>query len=371
MEAAAITVPLSQVSLSALERGYAHDAVDSGWISGTGSYVRDFEAAVGARVERRHVVAVANGTVAVELALHALGIGAGDEVIVPAFTFVAPAAAVRAVGATPVFADITAESWTLDPAQAAELVTPRTRAIVGVDLLGHPCDAEALSALGVPLIEDAAQAHGAGFRGRPAGSLGLVSTFSFHANKTISTGEGGCVATDDPAIAERARLIANHGMTAARPYWHTVVGHNFRMTNVTAAIGVGQAARWDELVAARRRAAAAYDRLLDGAGVLRRPVAAWATEACWIYSVAHPERARLVAALRAEGIDARPLWPALPELPPYRDSPAGSYPVACEVAETAFWLPTWAGMEEETLARVAGTLRAALHAGPVPAVVHA
>jgi perosamine synthetase len=236
MELPPIDVPLSRVTLSDLERTFAHAAVDSGWISGTGGYVRDFEQGLAARLGRRHVVAVGNGTLALELALLALEIGPGDEVIVPALTFVAPAAAVRAVGATPVFADVTAESWTVDPARAAELVTPRTRAVVAVDLLGHPCDADSLAALGVPLVEDAAQAHGALYRGRPAGSLGVVSTFSFHANKTVSTGEGGCLATDDPGLAERARLIANHGMTAARPYWHTVVGRNFRMTNVTAAI---------------------------------------------------------------------------------------------------------------------------------------
>ncbi len=353
-------IPLSSPSLSSREKELVMEAIESGWISGTGSYVRDFEKAIAARIQRRHVVAVSNGTVAVELALRGLGIGPGDEVIVPALTFVTPAAMVCAVGATPVFADVEEATWTIDPDFVANVITQKTRAILTVDLLGHPCDYDRLAGFGIPIIEDAAQAHGASYRGRPVGSFGRVSTFSFHANKTIATGEGGCVATDDPELHEHLRLLANHGMTPERPYWHTVVGHNFRMTNVTAAIGLGQVERWDELVAARKKLAAQYDDKLGGLDIGRRPIARWAEEVCWLYTVHHPQREQLLKHLRAEGIDARGIWPDLPALPPYNKFKGSPCPVAREVSRNAMWLPTYAEMDEKIVAEVADTLKEAL-----------
>lgn len=349
-------IPLSSVELSQLERGYAKDAIDTCWISGTGAYLTRFESSLAQRIGRKHVIAVANGTVALELALLARGIGPGDEVIVPALTFVAPAAAVRAVGALPVFADITEESWTIDPEIVRRLITPKTKAVIAVDVLGHPCDFDSLRRLGVPVIEDAAEAHGALYRGRPAGSFGEVSTFSFHANKTITTGEGGCVATDDDSLAEAMRLIGNHGMTKERPYWHPVVGHNFRMTNVAAAIGLGQVERWDEMVAARNRVARRYDELLGERIVRRRPVASWAAEACWLYTVTATGREAVIRFLRDRGIDARAIWTALPDLPVYRESLRGDYGVARRIAGTALWLPTWAHMPDEDISYVADAL---------------
>jgi perosamine synthetase len=349
-------IPLSSVNLSHLEREYAKEAIDTGWISGGGKYLTGFEAALAQKIGRQHVIAVANGTLALELALLAQGIGAGDEVIVPALTFAAPAAAVRTVGALPVFADITAESWTIDPEHVRRLVTDKTKAVIVVDVLGHPCNYESLEPLGIPIIEDAAEAHGALYRGQPVGSFGVMSTFSFHANKTITTGEGGCVATDDDSLAANLRLISNHGMTTARPYWHPVVGHNFRMTNVMAAIGLGQVERWDEMVAARNRVARLYDELLGDAIVQRRPVASWATEACWLYTVAATDREPVIAFLRAQGIDTRAIWTALPDLPIYAESLRGDYSVARRIANTAFWLPTWAYMPEEAIVSVTDAL---------------
>ncbi len=251
-------VPLCQVQLSDKEISYAEDALNTGWISGTGAYVEKFERAVAAKVECERVVAVSSGTTALHLALLALDIGPGDEVIVPALTFVSPAAVVKHVGGRPVFADIAPDSWTLDTDHVRQLINDRTKAIIAVDLLGHSCDYEKLSRLGVTLIEDAAQAHGARYRNKPVGSFGRMSTFSFHANKAVCSGEGGCVATNDHELADHMRLITNHGMSPQRPYWHDVVGHNFRMTNVTAAIGLGQVERWEQLVAARNQVAEAY-----------------------------------------------------------------------------------------------------------------
>lgn len=363
-------IPLSSVTLDDASLAHARDAIDARWLSGTGPHVARFEASLARQVGRRHAVAVTNGTHALELALRTWGIGPGDEVIVPALTFVAPAAAVHAVGATAVFADVDPATWTIDPHDVAHRITARTRAAIAVDVLGHPFDHDALRAAvrrtGIRLLEDAAEAHGARSRGNPAGSLGDAAIFSFHANKTITTGEGGAVVTDDDAVAAGLRLRASHGMTVERPYWHEVTGSNYRLSNVAAAIGLGQLAQWDALVAARNAVAAAYDRALADVfattPLRRRPIAAWADEACWLYTVAHPRRDHLVAALRAAGIDARAIWTALPDLPPYRGGVRGEYAVARRLAREAFWLPTWTGMPPDVVAEVTGVLRHAVHA---------
>lgn len=354
-----MTIPLSSVDLSATERAHVEAAISGGWLSGTGPFVRTFEQRLGQRIGRRHVVAVANGTLAIELVLRALDIGPGDDVIVPALTFAAPASSVLAVGATPVLADVSAESWTLSPDSAARMLTPRTRAILAVDVLGHPADFDGLGAFGVPVIEDAAQAHGAQYRGRPVGSLGLASIFSFHANKTITTGEGGCVATDSDELADRMRLIANHGMHPDRPYVHEVVGRNHRMTSLAAAVGLGQLDRWDELVENRNRISREYDKLLSGTEFRPRPVAEWATYACWLHTVAAPNRSEVVAHLRAHGIDARAIWPALSTQPLFQPG-RRSLPTAEVIANCAMWLPTYSGMTPDAVEFVATTAKQAI-----------
>ncbi|WP_285625800.1 DegT/DnrJ/EryC1/StrS family aminotransferase [Actinoallomurus iriomotensis] len=359
-DAGVMRIPLSSPSIGALESAFVSDAMSSGWISGSGPYLDRFQRGIARLTGRRHVLAVSSGTAALELALRALGVGPGDEVIVPALTFVSPAATVRTVGATPVMCDITPQDWTIDPALAASLVTDRTRAIIAVDLLGHPCDFDRLSELGVPLIEDAAQAHGAGYKGSPTGSFGNISIFSFHSNKTISTGEGGCAGTDDDELADRMRIIANHGMRPERRYWHEVVGHNMRMTNVTAAIGAAQLERWDELTARRNAVADRYRSSIADDAVGHRPIAPWARYSCWLHPVTVPDRDELVGELRSGGIDARAIWPSLPELPLYADGVRLPCPVAAEVSASTAWLPTWSHMPEEDTKTVVQALHDAL-----------
>jgi perosamine synthetase len=308
------------------------------------------------RVGRRHTVAVANGTLAIELILRALEIGPGDEVIVPALTFPAPAMSVLAVGALPVPTDITRDTWTLSPESTLDAITPRTRAVIAVDVLGHPADFDALEELGLPIIEDAAEAHGAAYKGESVGGFGVASAFSFHANKTISTGEGGCVCTDSAPLAERLRVIAHHGMRPERPYVNEVVGRNYRMTNITAAIGLGQLDRWDELVAARNRVADQYRALLDGAACEQRPVAQWARYACWLHTVLVDNRNAVVQRLRDRGIDARGIWPALGDQPVLPNGGPGQ-PVAREIAARALWLPTSARIADDDIRFVADALR--------------
>lgn len=353
------TIPLSAVDLGEPERAYVQVALDTGWISGTGPFVTRFEERMSERVACRHTVAVANGTLAVELTLRALDIGPGDEVLVPALTFAAPAMSVLAVGARPVPVDVTPDSWTMCPTAAAAAIGAATRAIVTVDVLGHPADYDALECLGLPIIEDGAEAHGAEYKGRPVGSLGVVSAFSFHANKTIATGEGGCVCTDSTQLADRMRLIANHGMRPERPYLNDVVGRNFRMTNLTAAIGLGQLERWDELVAARNAVSARYRELLEDVACTPRPIAPWASYACWLHTVLVDDRPRVVEHLRSHDIDARGIWPALGDQPVIEGSTAG-HPVARDLAARAVWLPTYARLSDEDMVFVASMLAAAL-----------
>lgn len=358
-------IPLSSPSITDLERRYVADAINSGWISAAGEYVTRFEQMLAGRIGRKHAIAMTNGTVALEAALLALGIGAGDEVIVPALTFVAPAAAVRSVGALPVFAEVYGNTWNISAGDVARMITPRTKAVIAVDVMGHSCNYKALQSVvgNIPIIEDAAEAHGAKYQGAYAGSFGVVSTLSFHANKSISTGEGGALLTDDDDIAQQVRLLMNHGMTRERPYWHDVVGHNWRMTNLTAAIGCAQLERWDELIAARQQVADWYD---DALGYLfretqlwRRPLAADCDEACWLYTLHHQDRGRILNALHTVGIDARAIWPALCDLPLYVESCRQDCVSARHISNGAFWLPTSATMTQSDVEQVAEVLCAA------------
>lgn len=358
-ETAQRVIPLSSADLGEAERRQVETAIEGGWISGTGPQVRELERQLAARINRAHVIATANGTLAIELVLRALDIGRDDEVIVPALTFAAPASSVLAVGATPVLADIAPEHWTLHADDVARKITRQTRAILAVDILGHPSDYDALAQFGVPIIEDAAEAHGARYKGRPVGSFGVVSTFSFHANKAITTGEGGCAATDSAELADRMRVIANHGMRPERPYIHEVIGRNHRMTNLAAAVGLGQVGRWDDLVAARNRISAEYDRLLAGTGCAARPVAPWAQYSCWLHTITTGNREAILAYVRDRGVDARAIWPALSTQPLFGAGDS-AFPVAESVARQAMWLPTFSGMPPEDVSFVAETIRQAI-----------
>lgn len=348
--------PLSRPSLGEKEAGHVRDAMASGWISGTGPYVGAFERLLEERTGRAYATAVSSGTTALEIVLSALGIGPGDEVVVPALTFAAPAAAVLTVGAVPVLCDIDPDSWTIDPDAAGALLTARTKALVAVDLMGHPCDYERLARLGVPVVEDAAQAHGARTAQGPAGSFGVASVFSFHVNKAVTSGEGGAVLTDDPELADAVRLLTHHGMSPERRYHHDVAGRNGRMTNLTAAVGTAQAERWDELVGGRAEVDRRYRDRLAGHGFLPRPTRPWAEPSCWLHCVTTADRDAVVERARRGGVDARAVWPALSDLPLYRRYAPRPCVHASEVSRTAMWLPTWAHMPPEDIDAVTDRL---------------
>lgn len=364
-------IPVAAPVLAGREKEYVADCMESGWISSSGKYVELFEAAFAEFCGVRHAVTCCNGTVALHLALAALGVGQGDEVLVPTLTFVATANAVTYCGARPVFVDSEAETWNLDPARIEEKITPRTKGIVAVHLYGHPAEMDALRSVarrrGLFLLEDAAEAHGALYKGARAGSLGDAAAFSFYGNKIIATGEGGMVTTNDDALAARVRLLRGQGMDPERRYWFPVVGYNYRMMNIPAAIGLAQLERAGWHVGRRREVAAAYLRLLRGVPSLRRQAESeWAEHAYWMFTVilgdeAAASRDRVMERLNEHGIETRPVFYPIHQLPPYRDAARGEdFPVAESLARRGVSLPTWAGLSADDVSYVCERLRECL-----------
>ena len=268
MPATPKAIPVSEPDISGNEKKYVLDCIETGWISSLGSYVTDFEEKFSRYCGAKHGVAVNNGTSALHLALAACGIGKGDEVIIPDMTFIATANVIAYLGGTPVFVDAEPRTWNIDVTKIKSKITKKTKAIMPVHLYGHPCDMDPLRELaeenGLLIIEDAAEAHGAEYKGKKVGALGTVGCFSFYGNKVITTGEGGMCVTNDEELAERMRLLKDHGMSAKKRYWHTVTGFNFRMTNIQAAIGVAQLEKIDQFIATKRVNAALYNKLLAG-----------------------------------------------------------------------------------------------------------
>jgi perosamine synthetase len=358
-------IPVFEPWLSENVRRYVLDCVESGWISSLGEYVPRFERNFARFCEAAHGVATSNGTTALHLALVTLGIGAGDEVLVPDLTFIATANVVRYTGATPVLVDAHPTTWTLDPDDARRKVTARTRAIIPVHIYGHPADLDPVLELaaghGVAVVEDAAEAHGARYRGRRVGALGRMGAFSFYGNKIITTGEGGMVVTDDPALAERARFLRDHAMDPHRRYYHPEVGYNYRMTNVQAAIGCAQLEQVEAILQRRKAIAAAYAAGLAGVpGLTRPPGAPWAESVYWMYSVlVEPafgrDRDAVREGLRARGVDSRPFFVPLHEQPPYRT--AAPLPVATRLGRTGINLPSGTGLGAEAIGLVCRALR--------------
>jgi perosamine synthetase len=346
-------------------RQYVLDCVDTGWISSLGEYVARFERDFAHFCEVGHGVATSNGTTALHLALATLGIGPGDEVLVPDLTFVATANAVRYTGATPILVDADPHTWTLDPGDARDKITRRTRAIVPVHIYGHPVDMDPVLSLarahGLRVVEDAAEAHGARYKGRRVGGLGDLGVFSFYGNKIITTGEGGMVVTDDPALAERARFLRDHAMDPQRRYYHPEIGFNYRMTNIQAAIGCAQLEQAEAILERRKTIAATYEAELAGIpGLGRPPAAPWAENVYWMYSVLiEPafglDRDTVRERLRDRGVDSRPFFVPLHELPPYRTT---GLPVATTLACRGLNLPSGTGLRPEEIATVAAALRA-------------
>jgi perosamine synthetase len=361
---------VAEPSLIGNEADYVAECLRSTWISSSGIFLDRFEAAFAEFCGARHAVAASNGTTALHLALVALGIGPGDEVIVPTLTYIASANAVSYCGATPVFADSDPVTMAIDPDHAASKITTRTKAIMPVHLYGHPADMGRIQALaarhGLAVVEDAAEAHGALCNGRKVGGIGDCGAFSFFGNKIITTGEGGAVVTNDSRLAEKMRLYRGQGMDPARRYWFPVIGYNYRMTNIAAAIGLAQLERVEEHLAARRRVAGWYEqRLAAHPDRFDLPqTMPWATNVYWMYTpvlrnVVKSQRGQVIERMAAAGIETRPVFHPMHHLPPYLEK-NGRYPVAERLSATGINLPTHAGLAEADVDRVAALLLSAV-----------
>lgn len=374
--------PVTEPHLDEKDRELFLDAFDSGWISSQGPYLAKFERAFADYVGAQHGLATCNGTAALHVALAALGVKPGDEVIVPTFTFVATVNAVRYCGATPVLVDCEPDTWNVDPGRIAEAITARTVGIVPVHLYGHPCDMAAITQIadmnGLWVLEDAAEAHGAEIDGRRVGSFGRAAAFSLYGNKIVTTGEGGVIVTDDAELDAKMRLLRGQGMDPERRYWFTEVGFNYRMTNPAAALGCAQLSKIDRLIEKHREIARWYREELGREGGLVLPTERPGTRNVqWLSSVrlrsAETEpvlRDQWMARLSADGIETRPFFPPMHSLPIYRQA-AGSWPVADRIARSGINLPSSPRLERSDVAYIADRVREHARAlervpGPLP-----
>jgi perosamine synthetase len=318
-------LPVSEPSIGESELSLVSDAVRSGWVSSLGKYIPEFEQKFATFCGTKHAVSVFNGTVALHLALVALGIKPGDEVIVPSLTFVATMNAVLYCGATPVFADSEPTTWNIDPIDIEKRITRKTKAIIVVHLYGHPAQMDAILKIArkhkLKVIEDAAESHGALYKGKKVGSLGDVGCFSFYGNKVITTGEGGMIVTNNKKLAESMQFLKDHAMSATRKYFHPVMGFNYRLTNLQAALGVAQMTKIDRFIVKKRHVAQEYNRLLSGLpGIVLPPETSWAKNVYWMYSIlvtpdAGLSRDDLAKELKKRNIDSRPFFVPNHKLP--------------------------------------------------------
>jgi perosamine synthetase len=361
-----IRIPAAAPDLSGNEERYVVEAVRSSWISSTGPFVDRFEREFAELCGTRSAVSVANGTAALHLALMALGAGPSDEVIVPSLTYIAAANAVRYVGAEPVFVDVDGATWCIDPDLVEAAVTPRTKGIIVVHLYGHPADMDAINAVaaahGLWVVEDAAEAHFARYKGRPVGGLGTIGTFSFYGNKIITSGEGGALTLNDPDLERRVRMLRGQGMDPERRYYFPIVGYNYRLTNVACALLCAQLERREEIVARHRQIFAAYRERLEGTpGIGFQPVTPWAEPAPWLFCITVDEadygcsRDELMARLAERRIETRPFFIPLHRLPPYCDASrrrGDRLPVTERLGATGMNLPTYAHLQTPEMQRV-------------------
>jgi perosamine synthetase len=371
-------IPVNEPSLGERELAYAAECVRTGWISSAGHFIEEFERRWAAYCDMRFGIAVSNGTVALEVATACVDLRPGDEVIMPSFTIISCALAAIYNGGIPVLVDADPHTWCMDVNQVEARITARTRAIMPVHIYGHPVEMAPLWTLaekyGLTIIEDAAEAHGATYNSggtiRRCGGLGDLSCFSFYANKIITTGEGGMVLTNDPAYAERARSLRNLCFRPERRFYHTELGHNFRLTNVQAAIGVAQLERIDEFLAQKRRMGRRYTELLRGLPGLTLPVEEpWATNVYWMYGLVLDDATGLDATefarrLRVCGVDTRPFFLGLHEQPVFLEQglfKGERYPVAEHIARQGLYLPSGLALTdaqiEEVCAAVKGCLK--------------
>lgn len=361
-------IPVAEPSFDDEEIANVTQAISSGWISSKGKFIPQFEEQFASWCGVKHGIATSNGTTALHLSLVALGVGPGDEVIVPTLTFTATANAVIYTGARPVPVDSHPLYWCMDPAAVEASVTSHTKAIIPVHLYGHPCDMGPIQQIAKKhnlfIVEDAAESHGAEYEGKKAGAFGDISCFSFFGNKIITTGEGGMCLTDDGALAAKMRILRDHGMNPGRRYWHDTVGFNYRMTNMQAAVGVAQMGKIDRFIEKKIQIATWYadefESLADTDVIRLHPSMDWAKCVYWMFSIliepkAKINRDELIGILENKGIESRPLFYCLHKMPPYFSQV--QFPVAERLSQTGINLPSGVKLTQGQVAEVAQAVR--------------
>ena len=351
-------IPIYQPSLLGKEKEYVIDCLDSSWISSKGKYINQFETAFAGFVGVKYAASVCNGTVAIHLALIALGIGPGDEVIVPTLTYVASVNAISYTGATPVFVDSLADTWQMDPDDVKRKISKKTKAIMIVHLYGHPCDMDALCKIAKDsnlfLVEDCAEAIGSKYKDKHVGTFGNIAAFSFFGNKTITTGEGGMVVSNDENLYQRSVHFKGQGLVKNRQYWHDVIGYNYRMTNIEAAIGLAQLEQVDEFLTRKKGIADRYASSFNGTGIQFHKNHEDVYHSYWMCSILvqdAADRDKLRTHLEKAGIETRPLFFPVHTMPMYSIK-LQNFPIAEDLGWRGINLPSYPGLSNEEVDRV-------------------
>lgn len=353
------------------EKKYLTECIDTGWVSANGRFINEFQEKFAEYNGSKYAIACANGTVTLQLIMAALNIGPGDEVIMPTLTYVATANAVANCGATPIFVDSDPDTWNIDPEAIEAAITHKTKAIIPVHLYGLACDMEAIMSIsdrfGIPIIEDAAEAHGAMWNGRKVGSIGKVGSFSFFGNKIITSGEGGMILTNDDDLYRRLTLLRSQGVDPKKRYWHVVRGFNYRMTNMQAAVGLGQLERIDWHLAERKRVADTYKKMirekLEGFVDLQEVKEA-ENHVYWMTSIVFTDkvqknRDQIMAEMEQKNIEMRPLFYPMHKMPVYRNNDL-CLPVAEKLSDRGISLPSHSKLEEEKIGYIVDSLADAI-----------
>lgn len=360
-------IPVSEPVMGERELEYVTECIKTNWVSSSGKFIDQFAVEFAQFCGADYAVPVVSGTAALHLALVILGIGQGDEVIVPTLTFIATANAVAYTGATPVFVDSEPHTWNIDPTKIEEKITANTKAIIPVHLYGHPADMDAINAIAKArnlfIIEDATEGLGALYKGQKVGTLSDIGCFSFNGNKLITTGGGGMVVTNNKEWAEEAKVLSTQAKAPGGEYFHPKIGYNYRLTNIQAALGLAQLEKIDEYISIKRRNAAIYKELLqDVEGISLTPEADWAVNVFWMYSLLiekdYPLTKReFMDKLMQRGIDSRPFFYPLHIQPPYATGNKTKYPVAEELYNKGVNLPSSVSLTQDDIRSIVDTIK--------------
>lgn len=367
-------IPINEPLLNGNEKKYLNECIDTGWISSEGPFIKKLEEQFASKVNRSHGIAVCNGTAALEIAIEALGITKGDEVIIPTFTIISCASAIVKMGAIPVLVDSDLQTWNMDVNQIENKITSKTKAIMMVHIYGLPVDIDAVITIAkkynLKIIEDAAEAHGQTYKGKPCGSFGDISVFSFYPNKLITTGEGGIVLTNDEKLAERCRSLRNLCFLPTKRFVHEELGWNMRMTNLQAALGVAQLERWDEFIDIKRKMGLLYTSLLKDEKSISIPLekTSYSDNIYWVFGIMSENKdvtaEMLMKKLAEKGIGTRPFFYPMHLQPVFKKMNlfvGKKYPNAEKMAQYGFYLPSGLTLTEEQINTVAKTVKEILN----------